>query len=163
MLFQSTLDIWTVMLYVAVAFILVVLLILPRRIARGRGLSMLRQTEESKLRDSIERLLVELQEVGRELNAKLETKSRVLNRLIDEAEEKRIELSKLVEKAMLLAAPLKEVESPSPPHEVIQQKYSHIYRLADEGKALLDIAEVTGMPPGEVEFVLALRKGARDR
>lgn len=161
MLLLTSLDIWTIALYVVLALVLVLLMVLPTRLRR-RSLAALRQTEEAKLRESIDKLLVDLQEIGRQMNAKLETNIRVLNRMIEEAEEKRKELSALIERASSLSMPVKEAEPRPDPLHLFTQRYSHIYKLADEGKGLLDIAELTGMPPGEIDFVLALRRGKKE-
>ncbi|HUU43890.1 MAG TPA: hypothetical protein VMX57_08920, partial [Planctomycetota bacterium] len=75
------------------AVAIVIVLVLPRRLARRSRIlddPNRRRTAEEELRHSMDRLLVELQETSRDINATLDTKMIALGRLIAEAD-RRIE------------------------------------------------------------------------
>lgn len=124
---------------------------------------------EGELRHSMDRLLVELQEASREINATIDTKTAVLNKLIADAD-KRIEALKAAETA---PAPARCESAPEPPPTAAPRRPEpverdevrrrsvlehEIHRLADAGKTELEIARLTGLPRGEVELVLSLRR-----
>ncbi len=120
---------------------------------------------EEDLRHSMDRLLVELQETSREINATIDTKTAVLNKLIEDAD-RRIETLKALKAAepSAAAAP-RPAERPAPEPAVLETAESRrrreiereVLRLAAEGRTELEIARETGVPRGEVELLLRLR------
>jgi DNA-binding NarL/FixJ family response regulator len=100
---------------------------------------------DSELRATMERLVIELEELSREVSAKIDTKMKTLEVLIRQADERIDALKNLVptsdEKSRELAA-----------------RYSEVYELADSGTSLGDIAKQMGMHAGEVELILSLRR-----
>ena len=124
-----------------------------------------------RAREQMEDLIVKLHDFGREIQARLDNKISVLNRLIEEADEKIREL----EARGVSAAPKAEApngstkaksdkpvsetgdvaETPSRPET---GKYKSVYDLADEGHDAVSIARQTGLQPGEIELLLELRK-----
>ena len=120
-----------------------------------------------ELRESMDKLLVELQETSREINATIDTKTVVLNKLIEDAD-RRIETLKGLEKSAGSATGIgatrpaaRPEPAPRPPSEESRRRAAlerEILRLADEGKTELEIARATGVPRGEVELVLSLRR-----
>jgi hypothetical protein len=120
---------------------------------------------DEELRQSMDRLLVGLQETSREINATIDTKTVVLNKLIEEAD-RRIEALKALEKgaaAGLGQAPARVGPPPKeiPPTEESRRRAAlerDILRMADAGKTDLEIARLTGVARGEVELVLSLRR-----
>ena len=131
------------------------------------------------VRQQMERLLVELHDISREMNARLDTKIRVLSNLINEADERIRRLEALVSQVGMREAtgtasrsgraepppahgaasgPAARNPAPQPPPE----RYAEIYALADKGLDAQQIAQQTSTPTGEVELILGLRsKGAR--
>jgi len=163
--------------YVAFAVVLLAVLVLPRRLAkRSKILDDPKRagSAQEELRHSMDRLLVELQETAREINATIDTKMIALNRLIEEADRRIDRLDKLHRQTPPAAAAPTAVDgapsAPLPPRtsapsappvqeDPVRGKIEQeIYRLADEGKTELEIARLTGTPRGEVELVLGLRR-----
>jgi len=108
-----------------------------------------------EFRESVDKLLVELTEVGREVTARLDTKIRVLNRVIEEADERIATLEKLQTRT-------EERASSDPPgFSPLLERHARVFELAEEGKSPVDIAQALSMEPGEIEFILQLRKGTR--
>ena len=148
---------WVLVFLVGVA---VVVLMLKRHARRSAIFDdPRRQTSaEEELRHSMDRLLIELQEASREINATIDTKTAVLNKLIADAD-RRIETLKALEKN----APPSAAAGPAEPPltEEARRRAAlerDILRLAGEGKTELEIARLTGLPRGEVELVLSLRR-----
>lgn len=161
-------------IWYAVAFLVgagIVALVLKRQSRRSALLDPPRARPEEGLHASMDRLLVELQETSREINAVIDTKTAVLNKLIQDAD-RRIEELKMLEKSAAAAATPKPAEparpAPAPAPETDESRRRaalerDILRLADEGRTELEIARLTGVARGEVELVLGLRRSAGDR
>jgi len=98
-----------------------------------------------ELRVTMERLVVELEELAREISAKIDTKMKTLEVLIRQADE-RIE-------ALKALSPVSEERK-----RELAGRYGEVYELADSGMSLEDISKKTGMQAGEVELVLSLRR-----
>jgi hypothetical protein len=166
-------DLW---MYAFLAVLLVVVLIVPRRLAKRSKLldpPNYRRTAQEEIRHSMDRLLVELQETARDINATLDTKMIVLKKLIDEAD-RRIAMLQEPEPpdgdgpkpvappakpAPQRPTPKKPSYTPPPTYDRTRSKLEQtICALADEGKTELEIARLTGTPRGEVELVLSLRE-----
>ena len=98
-----------------------------------------------ELRVTMERLVVELEELAREISAKIDTKMKTLEVLIRQADE-RIE-------ALKALSPASEERK-----RELASRYGEVYELADSGMSLEDISKKTGMQAGEVELVLSLRR-----
>lgn len=157
--------------------LLVVLVVLPRMMRRKSADSspaLSRPSPDVRSQEQMEDLVVKLHDIGRELMGKLDTKIRILNRLIEEADEK---ISKLGALGVVEGFP--ETKSrPAPEMKTaadafadmsappqadsgnIKEKgrYTAVYTLADAGRSIVEIARQTGMQPGEIELVLELRK-----
>ena len=110
-------------------------------------------------------LLVELSEMARKVTAQLDTRSKKLELLIHDADEK---IAKLERLAGAHPAPRRERDAeprasdyaPPAPREELRTdaRYSAIYTLADQGRSPLEIAQELDRPQGEVELILALRR-----
>jgi len=105
--------------------------------SKGRG--------DEDLRATMERLVLELEELSREISAKIDTKMRTLEVLIQQADERIEALTKLT--------PASEEK-----RRELASKYGEVYELADSGASLDEIAKKTGMHAGEVELILSLRR-----
>ncbi|HUV38297.1 MAG TPA: hypothetical protein VMY39_01725, partial [Planctomycetota bacterium] len=136
-----------------------------------------RRTAEEELRHSMDRLLVELQETSRDINATLDTKMITLNRLIEEADARIDALSTLRgggpgggERPDTPQVVPQQPVTPAPPDDLpdtedVRRRRDlerEIFRLADEGRTELEIARLIDVPRGEVELVLSLRKTSDD-
>ncbi len=127
---------------------------------------------------TILRWQVEMQELGRELKAEIDTKMRLLEVLVRRSNEaaERLEAAAThaerlgcVERAQ--TAEVDSVESlaeqaaknrsatPAPP---VPACADQVYAMADSGTNTADIADCIGLPVGDVEFVLSLRSQSRE-
>jgi hypothetical protein len=93
---------------------------------------------EARLKETDERLMADIETIGRESRAEVETRARVLAELLSRADAVvgRLEGAKPV---------------PPPP------RFEEVYRLADEGLDAATIAERTSFERGEVELILGIR------
>jgi hypothetical protein len=96
------------------------------------------------LQRAMEELQVNLMEFGRDVEGRIDTRMKALEKLIADADE-RIEALKQAG----CAAPSQA--GPSPAHRLV-------YDLADQGLDKVEIARRAEMTPGEVELVLGLRR-----
>jgi hypothetical protein len=176
-LLLATTPLWV---WALLAVLLVAILTLPRRLARRSNIledPNRKRSAEEQLRRSMDRLLIELQETAREINATIDTKMIALNRLIEEAD-RRIEKlegpsvppaetpdtagSETEEEPSQSPAKkrlTKDDDAPDTPAARRRRRLEkRIYKLADEGKDMLEIARITDTPRGEVELILSLRR-----
>jgi len=162
--------IWAVLLAV-----IVIALVVPRKLAKRSSIlddPNTRRTAQEELRHSMDRLLIELQETARDINATIDTKMIALNRLIAEADQRIASLGDAAHapvrapgtqtEAPREAAPPAEPEPTGPEAVKRRALEREIFRLADQGKTELEIARLTDTPRGEVELVLSLRKTSGD-
>lgn len=144
-----------------------------------------RLSDKREIRDSMDKLLIRLEEYSREVNGQLDTKLVRLEQVIADADE-RIgslqtvidehdrRLGRLVETRRRLrqttrdaddassagVAERKEtvaVSSSASTKAPADQRYKNVYDLADAGSSPIDIGEQLGMPAGEIELILNLR------
>ena len=112
-------------------------------------------------------LLLELEQMSRQLSAQLDTKAAKLEALIREADAKTAALQGLLaqDKAGALADRLMTADATTdqPPREAFESglaalaSHRSIYDLSDAGDAAAAIARKLDRPAGEVELILALR------
>ncbi len=140
-----------------------------------------RDEDPNRYRDAADRAIVELLETSRTLNAQVDTKIRVLNRLLKDAEEQAARLEGLLGKAKEASGP-GEKEGPArsatrrlsgrgatvakgAPEaaseatealepEFISELHERIYRLRKSGKNVAEIAKATNLSTTEVEFIV---------
>ena len=130
-----------------------------------------RDDDPNRYRDAADRAIVELLETSRVLNAQVDTKIRVLNRLVKEAEENTARLEALLAEARELqegglrpgpkperaAAPSGEsspVAAAEPERKFMSDLHERIHRLRGEGKGVAEIAKATNLSTTEVEFII---------
>jgi hypothetical protein len=157
------------------AFALVYLAVL-RPMMRGRKRDPLeRQTpgrsglgQQRAVERDMQTLLVEYEQMIRNMTAGLDTRAARLEALIHEADEKIAALRAAsagtgAERARVAEAPqqvldakptvaLTSSDDPDPRH-------AEVYALADQGLSAMDVARRLGRPNGEIELILALRAG----
>ena len=144
--------------YVAGLGLVVAALVLPRKLAqRSRILPRTDMNEADRLRKSMEELLVQLQEVTREMNARLDTKMMALAQLVEDADARINELKRLLEEEAARETTREEdrTETGTGRRRDVEET---VLRLAQEGRTELEIAQETGIARGEIELVLALRR-----
>lgn len=126
---------------------------------------------EEALKQRFEELVVELQSVSRELTAQTETRIRILNALLAEADARiqqlRGTLGNDEDDKAAPVRPLLETKTPLADRTRGEMKeqfgkldsiYKDIYVLADDGMSSIEIAEEVGMKRGEIELILQLRE-----
>ena len=94
---------------------------------------------------------MELEEFGREIEGRLETRIRHLTRLITEADRSIERLTAAVTAAEEKAGPAQGEREP------LSQR-GRVVALSREGLKPAEIAEAVGLPKGEVELLLGLSK-----
>ena len=145
----------------------------PREIAGAVDLARHRATERQ-----LEGLLVDLEQMSRQISAQLDTRAARLEALLNEADEKIAALDRAnqlpiatsqrerdpfftakpqaaVERAESSSSP--EPPNLSPPPDGVDRTTARIYALSDEGRPTGQIAMEINRPQGEVELILALR------
>lgn len=155
------------------AFIVLILIIMRRtpgrstlgdgreRVVRGSGIP---HEARQPLRGEAERLLVELQEFGREIEGRLETRIHHLTRLIAEADRAVERLNAHVTAADAAAeAEAEDTPSAGPEPSDRDKTRARIMALAEDGMPPEAIAEAVGLPKGEVELMLGLGRKVVDR
>jgi hypothetical protein len=131
----------------------------PRAYAREQ---ITRLREEAEIKDNLEAVIVQVQDVTRQLNAQLDTKFCRLEQVIRDADARIAELDRLVR--MTEGRPACDVtvddrnRTPAPAEAVGKSAYARVYALADAGYSPVDIAAQTGQGTGEIELILALRR-----
>lgn len=151
-----------------------------RKPSAGNTTATLSQNERHDLGESMQQLMLDLEEMSRQVGGQIDTRLRALNLLIQEADDKIAELRRLGltgpkvpsgDHATRAAAPaaLAADESNSagqaggapaatdPPPD---DKYAQVYALAASGRSVVEIAQKMEMMTGEVELILALQRSA---
>jgi hypothetical protein len=172
---------------VIIAVIIVVTVLMlgnVRRKLRQRGPSpseyareqISRLKEHHEIKGDMEQLLVELHEAARRLNAQMDTKAARLEALIRDADERIAGLEAASAPDATTRAPAAQVGHPPAEHldvavddstspaageERLDPLRHRIFTLAEKGKTPVEIAQDTGVQPGEVELILALHASGR--
>jgi hypothetical protein len=130
--------------------------------------------EQIHTHQSFDESAVKLHDLFRELNARIDNKTQVLNELILEADTKIAELKRLARQATAtplvssssstpaVADPLViDMDTPDEPakSEFLSDRFAEVYRLADQGLSAGEIGERTQQSAGEIELILTLRRG----
>ncbi len=105
---------------------------------------------KQKLRRDLEELIVELQELSRQISAQIDTKFAKLEAAIRDADRRIAVLSRLSSQSA--------AGEPAPAPDGLDVRYTAVYELADAGNSPMDIARQLGKTPGEVELILNLRR-----
>ncbi|MHC4695723.1 MAG: hypothetical protein ACYTFA_03155 [Planctomycetota bacterium] len=147
----------------------------PRTIARKMYADL---TEETATRRDVEHVMVELDQLARQIHGRIDTRFAKLESVIHDADERINKLSHLLRETAGRSpldltvgeeVPIDRSDS-DPPTSTVQAPRSNdtddrhvgIYRLADAGLSANQIAEKVGQTAGEVELILALRRTKRD-
>jgi len=111
--------------------------------------------QKQAVRGDLEQLMVEIEQLSKRFGAQLDAKTVQMERLIDEADRKIVELKQL-ERARD-EAPSIQTPTPNPPTPDDALKRS-VCDLADQGHDPVEIARQLDEHVGKVELILALRK-----
>ncbi len=173
-----------VLLFVVVAtFMMLIMIRRGRRPTVGareqaqQKMSELR--DQTEIRDSMDKLLVRLEEYSREVNGQLDTKFVRLEQVIQDADDRIARLQSVIgehdkrlgrlvatrRKLRPRSEPKKQISvdsseaavAPSGDANSADPRYKNVYDLADAGSSPIDIAERLGIPAGEIELILNLR------
>ncbi len=108
--------------------------------------------EQRDVRDHLQKLMVDLQELARQINGHIDTRFCKLEVLIKEADQKIRQLEKMgFGNGISQLNGGKEVEQADPEREMI-------HKLADMGKSPVEIAREMNKNTGEIELILSLRR-----
>lgn len=104
-------------------------------------------------------LLVELEQMSRQMTAQLDTRAKKLELLIKEADQKIALLQGSAQHIPTQAdASMPSETAPEAPALALPDaRHSEVYELADSGQSARQIAQELGRPQGEIELILALR------
>jgi hypothetical protein len=122
---------------------------------------------QRKIDGAMTELLVELEQMSRQISAQLDTRAARLDELIRQADERIARLEQLERGDTAQQpepAPIAPEMPPAPPLPEpipINPRHADIYRLSDQGLVPGDIASAVGLPMNEVELILALRRRER--
>jgi len=132
----------------------------PRPSARARYAQL---SEKRRALREVEEVMIELDQVARNVHGQLDTRFAKLEAVIRDADERIAELKRLTRKTE--AAPSLDItlDAVEPDEEEAAPvmgdgPHADVYRLADAGMDRIRIAEETGKKTGEIELILALRK-----
>jgi len=122
------------------------------------------EKEQGAKRD-LEQVMLELDQLSRQIHGRIDTKLARLDIVIRDADQRIKQLSGLIEtlraeaqKLDLAALVGTSHQAGEAPSEQEESRYTEVYRLADRGLSPVDIARNVGRTAGEIELILALRK-----
>jgi hypothetical protein len=118
-----------------------------------------------QLQQSLTELLLQLEEMSREINGQIDTRLRAMNLLIQEADQKIRQLQRLQGSSAADVAAMPRIPAPRPElrPDVASERYAKVYALAEKGLTVVEIAREMKLMTGEVELILALRRTAADQ
>ncbi|MFQ5590506.1 MAG: hypothetical protein ACE5HE_05015 [Phycisphaerae bacterium] len=134
-------------------------------------------TENTEARHDVERVMLELDQLARQIHGRIDTRCAKLEAIIRDADDRIDRLSRLVRD--LKGEPRLDItvgdgpsprpsskretssQSTTPGRDDPEVRHAAVYRLADAGLSPQRIADKTGQTAGEVEFILALRRTKR--
>lgn len=134
-----------------------------------------RDHDPDRYRSAADKAIVEMLEMSRTLNAQVDTKIRMLNRLVKDAEEKSARLERLLARAGVAIEDGKPPEREAPPSgepapsasgrlakaqsgAFVSDLQERIFMLHDEGKTVAEIAKATNLSTTEVRFAIDSHK-----
>lgn len=107
------------------------------------------------VRQELDGLAVQLQELTREQIAKLDTKMKVLNQMLVDAERTIGDLKSATAAAQTVGAP--PAAAGAAPPKLVNPLHERIAALARRGAPVAEISVATGLPSGEIELILGLQ------
>ncbi|MCP4251637.1 MAG: hypothetical protein GY778_31760 [bacterium] len=138
----------------------------PKAYAREQ---IARLRDEHAVVSDMEEVMARLEQVAREVQARIDTRFAKLESVIRDADQRIDRLERLIRRAdgdpevditiddTETAAP---APSPASAPSTDDAQHAAVYDLADAGQSPVEIAEQTGQSTGEIELILALRRAA---
>ncbi len=138
----------------------------PKAYAREQ---IARLRDEHAVVSDMEEVMARLEQVAREVQARIDTRFAKLESVIRDADQRTDRLERLIRRAdgepeiditvddALAPAP---TQSPESAASADGARHAAVYELADAGESPVEIAEQTGQSTGEIELILALRRAA---
>ena len=141
-----------------------------------------RRRDQRQVRQTMDELLVQLEEVSRSVGAQVETKFAKLEKVIRDADDRIARLEGVLERSgsepsaapastppttpKVAARPSRDGAGrepqrhpePIPPIQPVDPRFQRVYDLVDAGTSTIRAAEQLNLPLGEVELILNLRK-----
>jgi len=139
----------------------------PRQTSKEKARDMVSQvSEQHAMKDDFQELLVDLQELSREISAQIETKFAKLEESIRCADQRIDKLQKLSGASLNIDALVDDSHVPAPEdHKVSAAEQDplrrRIYELSDSGCDAVQIAQDMQHSVGEIELILSLRNASR--
>ncbi len=163
--------------YIAIMALSVVVMMLMRRRARsssGPSAEAMRKrfdelAAQRGVKEDMQQLLAELQDLSRKISAQIDTKFAKLETSIADADRRIEQLQRLLRTAdgkptvdIVIGG---DADAQMPPAAASDaavgapstERHAPVYELADAGKSPIEIAQALGRPTGEIELILALR------
>ena len=109
-----------------------------------------------QIRDDLEKLIISLQDLSRQINGHIDTRFCKLDVLLQEADAKIKRLEELTGGKSASASAEAEDEI-----EEVDPETATIYKLADSGKSPVEIAQGLNKNTGEIELILSLRRSIK--
>jgi hypothetical protein len=136
----------------------------PQGTARQRYAEL---EQKAKAKRDLEEVMLELDELSRQVHGRLDTKFAKLEAVIRDADRRIDQLTRLLRASSggpacdITLRPEDPMEqAPEPASK--DDPHAAIHRLADAGWTAPQIADETGKPVGEIELILALRRTKRE-
>lgn len=162
-----------ILLFLAVCGLTLVMLSTRRRLRESKALGggsvrkRYAEFDESRAaRKDLDQVMMELDQLSREIHGRLDTKLARLEAVLRDADGRIEVLSRLVGEARRVTggSPVEPVpDDPPSGHSDAgdDARYGSVYRLADQGISAVDIAREMGKRAGEVELILSLRRARK--
>jgi hypothetical protein len=145
----------------ALAYIVLRPMMKRKRDPLERGPAQGSMAQQRAVERQMQNLLVDLNEMARQIGAQLDTRAARLEALIREADAKIAQLRGAGPHGSSDHATPDHASSPetiaSAPVSVASPHHAEVYALADEGRGAKEIAATLNRPSGEIELILALR------
>lgn len=131
----------------------------PHNMGNRDYLARARQTQ--RVRNDMDGLMVELEEMAKRIGAQLDAKTLYMEKVIREADQRILQLQTLQSAGLPTPQEAGRAENTSPvqdeDNEHADPLTREVYALADQGNAPDDIAASLKEPVGKIELILALR------
>jgi len=126
--------------------------------ARARIAAM---RDQHEIRGNLERLIVQLQDLSRQIAGQIDTRFCKLQVLMDQADQKIRQLQQLTD-GVQANGDVAQQQEPQQQEQPLDPERRMIYELADSGKNAIEIAQATNKDAGEIELILALRRSSNN-
>ncbi len=131
----------------------------PRIAARSKFAAM---EKERKAQHDMEQVMIELDHLSRQIQGQLDTKFAKLETIIRDADNRIEKLARLIRTSdgsdTLDIIVQDDCATRGPAEQGDRPRHAAVYRLADAGLSVVEIAQESGKTTGEIELILALRR-----